>query len=73
MDGYSQQVEKTVAMIFQEVNLNSKRSSENGTMLLQPCVTTTMLRLILDFCRLYKKSRHEKKVWNVVNFRMKYK
>jgi len=67
LDGYSQQVEKEVAMIcpkiHSEVVLNGKGSSENRAVLLPPAVTSTSLGLILDYCRLYKK-----KVWDVTNF-----
>jgi len=39
-------------------------------MLFPPCVTTTMWGLTLDFCRLYKKIREEKKVQTVAKFQM---
>ncbi|KEH26387.1 hypothetical protein MTR_6g053560 [Medicago truncatula] len=42
-------------MICSEVVLNGKGFSENCAVLLTPCVTSTSLDLILDYCRLYKK------------------
>ncbi|XP_058748997.1 SKP1-like protein 20 [Vicia villosa] len=64
-DDLSHQIEESVAkscpMICREVVENNKGSSKNCAVSLPPCVTSTILGLILDYCRFYQiKGRSEK-------------
>lgn len=70
-DGLLQQIEKPVAkccpIICREIVQNFKGFSKQSAVSLPPCVTSTMLGLILDYCRFYQITGRPEKVWNIVN------